>query len=220
MTSTFCSRKFYMITVLAWAALGTTDVLADVITTFNGTISLDVGTDTLGLDGATFTFTASFADGSTWTGSVSSPILLADTHSLTISGSTSGDGTFTDNDGFRFGYTPVAGGHLHMHDAAGRSWTSSQPTGPFRFDHGTVRNWNVGITVPGFGDPVVANNWAASDIDFQFRVESGDIPKYSLVGGGSFEFSASAVPEPSSLGLVVMLTVAVVSLQRRWKRVT
>lgn len=188
---------------------------ADIVTTISGTIIVDDGPDLLGLNGASYELSARFADNTTWNNLGSFPAVVSMSHSMTIQGSTSGDGTFTDDDGFA--WLSTNSGLFYSAGASFNAWRASQSPGIGTYDK--VSNWATGPVSPQSGNPLAEENFAQVDSAFLFanRIFGGQRTNYGLVGGGSFSFTIVAIPEPST-GLLLLAGFGLLSARRTRRR--
>ena len=159
-----------------------------VVTKITGLLQIDSGPDLIGAENAQFEMTANFDAGKTWETpfGIESAKVVAVSHQMTIQGSLTGDGVYTDADGFAWGGN--INGKNGIANTNGNSWIGDQVVegGQFLFVPFST-HWDVGTVVPSVGKLVVEENWAPLTKDFQFRQTStGGTTFYSLQAGGEF----------------------------------
>jgi len=113
--------------------------------------------DTAGLNGATITFTATFANGTSYFDDGATPAAISSSHSLTISGASVGatNGVYTDPEGFMYLYFTGFGGTF-VDEPGGFGHTVTLPSGDMEFTLGL----EVAPVEPVIGAPVSASNFA------------------------------------------------------------
>ena len=125
------------------------------------TLTLASGSDTGGLDGATVTFTGTFANGTLYVDDGGGfPAAIAATHSLTVSGASVGanNGTFSDPDGFTYNYDPLGDEGFWIDNLTSFDfYTVSLPVGG-AFVFGLVLG--LPTVEPGIGDGVATSHFA------------------------------------------------------------
>lgn len=205
------------------------NVNAGIVTTISGTLVYSPGSgqpDSLGLDGADFEFSATFADDATWTDPGDGFVrVFSISHTITISGSTNGgDGVFADPDGLGFAADPGSFPLITMidpSDFAGEFLPDFGGGERYHFHGAPQHHWNRGTIAASDGSPLIKENFAESyngfALVFGVGFETRDNAFYSLENNGTFTFSSTAIPEPSSL-LVAAAGLAFLTVRRRGYR--
>ena len=198
-------------TVLMFVCLGASWARADFIDyQISGDIVLDVGSDTLGLDGASFTLTASFDSDAVYQDFFGFPAVASISDSLVITGASNASTNGTYSEDFGLVFYPTFNGTLFGGASGGEfaGWTIN----------GELVNSGF------FAEPtaVVQVGDTISPDDFSL-IESTTTgtPDFSVFSTGAsynianFEASVSTIPEPGFVGLIVTFATAGCYRRRR-----
>jgi len=200
--------------------LFTTTASADqIIFDYTATLERISGTtDPLGLIGAEFTFRATFDADDIYYADGGAATVTALSHMWTISGSTSGDGNYSDGDGVVWQPNSVGG---RFRDATGLNLASNDSNpifaGANSFQNSSLLGLAGSGTAPTLGDQVQLGDFASGAITAHtIAFVDGDSNVFRNDTGSTF-VTITAIPEPGSLSLLglAVLGCATRRLRRR-----
>ncbi len=160
---------------------------ASIIYRFETTLSLLGGPDSAVLDGKTMSFTATIPDAAVYGVQFGIPAVESTTHSWTISGGSTVDGTYVD---------PTSGAEWYG-TFAGWFSDGSMFNGIAGFT--SLAIWHTGGTVLP-GDLVQTSDFLGFRSSFGWEYADGS--EYDWQTNASFSVADTAVPEPSTLVLL------------------
>ena len=178
-----------------------------ILFTAEGDIALDNGVDNIGLDGATFTFDVYFDSNGTYVDLFGLPAIASTSNLLTIAGASinSTNGSFSETFGVNF-FPTFPGQFFGGPDGGGDAefnGTEIVLTG----------NLSDDVTGVGIGDQIdIAHFGTVLDDTFPGPIFSSTTGEFNVV---NFSVSASIVPEPTSLFVLVSSGLMAISRRNR-----
>ncbi len=199
------------------------DILFRATGTFDWDESYQIGFDQLGLDGASFTFTATFSDASHYQSIYGVyPVVYSLNDSLTITGATGAgvNGTYSAG-GFGVILIPTFGGQFYGDDSfdGGGGYATWIPgTNPANRNSIRLNSLTSTVTGPKIGDlfkttDISTTKNAGASFSVSGIVDSayGQIDVYRM---NNFQANVTVVPEPSSLALAGLAAGGMLVLAR------